>query len=249
MKKLFSTALACAALWSTGAQADLIFGVYIGANTWQHEADGDIKNGDSVVDVVDDLGFGSSENNNMLYIAIEHPVPLLPNIKIQHTELEFSGAQTLDTGFDFDDFDYASGTSISTDVDLTHADATVYYEILDNWISLDLGLTLRAFDAQVAINDGTQRNEMGIKGVLPLLYGKAKFDLPFTGFAIGAEANTISFSGDKAFDASFSVSYENSLGFGAEIGYRTITLELDQFDDLDTDLSIDGPYAGLNFHF
>lgn len=60
-------------------------------------------------------------------IAVEHPVPFLPNIKIKHTDLQAESNQSF------------SGLK-RHQVDLDYSDFILYYEVLDNIISADIGL-------------------------------------------------------------------------------------------------------------
>ena len=69
------------------AQADTVLGWRLGLNAWQQQYEGDVQSGPSVVDLEDDLGY-DDEIGPSLYLALEHPVPVLPNILLQRTEME-----------------------------------------------------------------------------------------------------------------------------------------------------------------
>ena len=44
--------------------------------------------------------------------------------------------------------------------------------------------------------------------------------------------------------------YESKLGFGIEAGWRSVRIEVAEFDDVDSaKIDISGPYAALNYHF
>ncbi len=94
---------------------------------------------------------------------------------------------------------------------------------------------------------------MELSGWLPMLYGKAQLDLPLTGWSVAAEASGIGYSGDAVLDYTVKIAYESDLipflGLGFEAGYRSLTLELEELDDLETDLEIKGPYAAVTMHF
>jgi len=236
-------------LIAASASADTLLGVYVGVGQWQGEYSGNF--GAVPVDI-DDLNVGE-ESNNTYFIALEHPLPILPNIRIQHVSLETQSEATLNEGFIFDDIAFPAGENIVTDIDLSHTDAVLYYEVLDNWVNLDLGLTLRAFegDASVTSVNTALSESVELDDVIPMLYGKAKFDLPLTGWSIAASANVISYDSNSLNDYSAAIAYHSDLlivfDLGVELGYRSMKLELDE--DINTDVEITGPYASFTVNF
>jgi outer membrane protein len=232
------------------AHADTVFGIYAGAYNWKADFSGDINDtdADQNIDLEDDLGF-SDESNNVFYIAIEHPVPVLPNIRIQHTALDSSADGRLTRDFTFDDVDFEVGEDVATDIDFTHTDITLYYEILDNWVNLDVGLTARKFDGEIRIAGIGETAQVDLDATLPMLYVAAQFDLPLTGLSAGVGGNAVGYSGNTLLDLNAYVQYEFKFGLGLRGGYRTFTLELDDVDDIDSDLTLDGLYGALVFHF
>jgi outer membrane protein len=250
MKKLLITGTLGLALSAPVVQADSL-GIYAGAHSWKTSFSGDINSTDtnSIIDLEDTLGFDDS-SNNVYYIALEHPIPLLPNIKLQQTKLEIDGDSTLGESITFDGITFPAGTHINSDVDFSHTDATLYYQLLDNWVSLDLGLTARKFDGFIDIADtSNNRAKVSIDNTVPMLYAKAQFDLPLTGLSIGVDGNIISYSGNSLSDINATINYEFSFGLGLAAGYRVFNLSLDDVDDIDSDLTMDGTYAALTFHF
>ena len=78
-----------------------------------------------VVDVENDLDLESDTNAN-LSAYLEHPVPVLPNVRLNYTRIEQSGSGEVSTQFDL-----VSG-DVDSDLDLSQFDVTLYYEVLDN---------------------------------------------------------------------------------------------------------------------
>ena len=231
-------------------QADTIFGVYAGVGVWAQDYSGAIEYTDQGgIDLEKDFGFGS-ENNTLMYVAIEHPLPMVPNIKLQRTEMSTTATSMLERDITFDGKSFSSGSNINSVLDLSHTDATFYYEILDNWVSLDVGGTIRVFDGEVSIlsEQGNISAQQGISVPLPMLYGKVQFDLPFSGFSLGAEANYLMISDNGVSDISFRAAYESPMRLGAELGYRTFTMKLDDIDELYGEMTIEGPYLALTLH-
>ena len=61
---------------------------------------------------------------------------------------------------------------------------------------------------------------------------------------MAAEINTLGVISDLTIKAA----YESPYRFGVEAGYRTFSVSLDDIDDLDTSIDIDGVYLGLTLH-
>ena len=236
------------ALLATAAQADTV-GFSLGAYAWQQNIDGSVrKHGDSV-DLHDDLNF-SDDFNNVYYAELDHPVPLIPNVRIQHTEMSATESARLDRTITVDDTTYTAGDNVRSKLDLSHTDATFYYRPLDNWVQLRLGLTLRKFDKGVQIRSQTTGDsaKVDIDAVVPMLYVAARFELPLTGLYAGGNANAIAYSGSHLYDARLDVGYETEIGLGVEGGYRRMELKYDQGGD-HADLTVDGVYAAVFYHF
>lgn len=247
----FNRCLAGAFLWSCThiAQADTVLGVYAGAGIWQADFSGKVGVSSASIE---GLGF-DDEDSNMFYVALEHPVPLIPNIRLQYTDISSSSSATLSSNVVIDQVSFTTGSSVATELELSHTDAILYYEILDNWVNLDLGINVRRYDGSLEIRSGSLREDVSLDGVIPMLYGKAQIDMPFTGWSAGLDASVVSYSGDSITDYAAKILYTSDalplLDLGFELGYREMSLELDDLDDLETDLTLDGPYAGVTFHF
>ncbi len=245
MRKLIP-ALVTASLLSTAASADVL-GVYAGLGNWKPDFSGNIA---------DDNGneFSTTSDANIkekgqsgFYIALEHPIPVIPNAMIKEQDMASSGDSTFTGTFDGQVY---TGDGSAT-FDLSHTDYTLYYEILDNWVNLDLGFTGRKFDGFVELEDQTTSSEFfeKIDLTIPMLYGKARFDLPLTGLSLSAIVNYISAGGNTVSDTSLVLGYETSLGLGLEGGIRTFNLEVDDDNELNNDLEFDGAFVNLTYHF
>jgi len=227
------------------AKADVV-GIYGGVGYWRANFSGDVI---SNVDVEDELGI-SGDNSLDLWVGIEHPIPLLPNIRLERTPLKDSGSGTVKRDFDYQGQTFTVNEQVTTDVDLTHTDATFYYEILDTGMDLDVGLTGRWFGGEVQVNDA--REDLNI--LLPMLYVRGKFYLPFSGLYIGAKANGISYKSSRATDFALKLGWETDSfifpEFGVEGGYRRFNIRADEDDaDIDVDVDMDGVFVNLTAHF
>lgn len=241
--------LACAL--SSTTMADTV-GFEVGAYGWQQNFSGSVASDSiDVIDIEKDLGY-DDETSNVFYALVEHPVPFIPNVRIQKTDLNLSA--TGSTDLNFGGITYTG--AVRSSIDLSHTDFTLYYELLDNWVSLDVGLTARYIaDGSVEITDiqsGSptfgEKESFDADGVLPLLYVSARFELPLTGLYVGANINGLGVNDDSVIDYRINVGYETPIGFGVEAGFRSFELDYDDDDDK-ADLTIDGAYAGIFYHF
>ena len=198
------------------------------------------------------------ENQGSFFVAFEHPIPLIPNIKIASTTLDTVGGTTIgDTEpFKFAGETYTVGTTLDTTLDASFVDYTLYYEVLDNdLLTFDFGLTARDLDASINVIEPTTQlqSDLDVSGIIPMAYLNTIIGLPFTGLNIFAEANFISYDDQTVYDAQIGVSYailDNiAVDFDVTIGYRTIKMELNDLDDFYSDLTYDGFFAGAVVHF
>jgi len=218
-KQLLSLCLPISlALASFSVNAATILGFEAGAYVWQADSSGSVG--------VDDVA-GYDGDNNVTYFAFEHPVPIVPNVKLQITDMASS-----------------SGTN---SVDLSHTDSTLYYEILDNIVSIDVGITVRAFDgtyntpgnSNVAVDDTTY-----------LAYASAVVSIPITGLSAGMEMyQDMGIDDDAISDVKLRIMYEIVGGLGVELGQRTVTMSLKESAPSSNDLKFDGSYIALTYTF
>ncbi|MBT3204878.1 MAG: hypothetical protein HN349_11235 [Gammaproteobacteria bacterium] len=82
-----------------------------------------------------------------------------------------------------------------------------------------------------------------------MIYLSARFDLPLTGFYVGANIQQLSIGDNSAEDTTLMVGYESSAGIGIEGGIKTFSLELNDASDLNTNLEYDGLFLNGYFHF
>ena len=241
-----ATAIA-ASSFSTSALSDTL-GFRVGGYSWQQDYSGEVQtDNDLQIDINDDLGL-DDESGNTLFVSLEHPIPVLPNVLIQHTELDVEENNILTREITFSGVTYAVSDEVNSDIDLSHTDATLYYEVLDNWIHVDFGLTVRQFDGGVNISSSTDASEEEIEEIIPMLYLAARVELPLTGFYVGASANGISAGDATLTDLQVNVGYETDIGLGIEAGFRDFTLDYEDDGD-EADISVDGAYIGIFYHF
>lgn len=140
MKKLLLSAL-IAFLPMTGMAATIL-GIQAGVGTWKHDPSGPIStnlDGAGITaDLKNDLKL-TEDSEGYTYFSIEHPVPLVPNFKYMSTKLTSAGTGAV--GFDFNGVTY--NTAVNTKLVLDQTDLILYYEVLDNVVSLDVGINAK----------------------------------------------------------------------------------------------------------
>ncbi|WP_371186801.1 TIGR04219 family outer membrane beta-barrel protein [Thalassotalea maritima] len=238
MKKTAALLGSMMMLTSLNANADVI-GVYAGAQLWDMSAEGSYA--DSSMQTEYDF---ESEKQNRLYIEVEHPVPLIPNVKIAHSELMTAG---FEFGFDAMLID----GELNGEVDVTYTDYTLYYELFDNGLfSFDFGLTAKDFGGDFVTSNGDSLN---VDTYIPMLYLSAEVALPLTGLDVFAEGNILAIGDNTLADYQAGVAYalvDNMIvDVDVQLGYRVVEVELDDVDDIYADLKFDGVFAGLEVHF
>ncbi|NLW04060.1 MAG: TIGR04219 family outer membrane beta-barrel protein [Pseudomonadaceae bacterium] len=235
------------------------FNILAGGNLWKASPSGYIqgKATESPLDVKDKLGL-SKENQNYFFVQLDHPIPVIPNLRVSRTALDFTGNNT--TAFKFLDQDFSG--DLHTKVDLSHTDVTAYYRFLDGittfipFINLraELGLTVRQFDGEFEVEGKTATSggksvteSISLSAPLPMGYAGLRLGLPL-GLSIGANINAISYSGNRVSDATADLRYQYD-GFplikpGLTAGYRSFDVKLDDLKDTYGDLSFSGAFFG-----
>ncbi len=241
MRKLIATSLLLQAFISSAAMADFL-GIYVGGGSWNHDASGDFGStypgSTAAIDMESDLGF-SDKSETYVWAAFDHPIPIIPNIRLERTSLNHTGATS--SSFNFNN---AAGVTGPTKISLDSTDAILYYRLLDNWVNFDLGLNLRKVDGEFSVGDEIHP----FSETVPMLYVAAQFDLPFTGFSVGADYNIVSYDGNSYDDIRLRAIYEMGV-IGFEAGLRTTTIELDDVDNINADLEFKGLMLGAFLHF
>ncbi len=249
MKKILLSSMVAISLASS-VHADFL-GVEAGVATWSTSLSGTIQgtnSGDTSINLEDNLGYGdNSINNNYYWVYFDHPVPMLPNIKIQQTN--YTTGTTKSTNITYGSKNYTGPVASSLTLDQT--DFIGYYRILDNWVNLDLGINIKYISGEIKFSDSTATidTNQAISLYIPMLYAKAKFDLPFTGLSTEIDASYIGYDGSSLTDYKAGIVYETSSGLGVTAGYRAENLTLDDIDNTNTNIDIDGMYLGVFYHF
>jgi len=242
MKKILP-ALVFAAAFPLPASADFL-GFNVGIDLWAHQPSGTISYVGTDNDLKDDLGLGSSTEAGV-WASFEHPIPVLPNIKIAYQKVSTSGSGVLKANFG----NISASTPANSKLTLDQLDAIFYYELLDNVVSVDAGLNIKYIDGNAKVTGAGTTENKDFAAPLPMLYANASVALPFTGLSVGVQGSFVGYSGNHLSDITVGASYESALGLGGTVGFRRESLKLKDIDNVNVDTTIDGPFGAVYYHF
>ncbi|WP_312101628.1 TIGR04219 family outer membrane beta-barrel protein [Acinetobacter venetianus] len=231
MKLLKLTLLALGTSVCGLAQADVI-GVKGDLSYWNYNGEANMAAQTSAPD--QDL---DRKGSAQLSLAIEHPIPLIPNAKIRYVNLKTQTENEV------------AGQPVY-DLDIDHTDFILYYEVLDNIVDADIGFGASNINGDVKT---LGLNKTDIDKTIPVIYGSAGVKLPFTGLSAKAELLYSNVNDTKITDAQAELQYnfiDNLLvDVGLKAGYRILDIKLDDYEKNDLKFNFKGPYIGLDVHF
>ncbi len=221
--------------------------VSVGGGAWNTSPSGTIHNtiDPAPVDVKEQL-FWDDESQGYLFATLEHPIPIIPNVRLMYTKVDQSGSG--DTSFTFDGKPYSG--NVSNDFSIEATDLIAYYEVLDNVVSIDLGLNIRSLNVDYTFSSttGTGTTTDSISETIPMLYALVGGS-PIPDLIISGEISYIAYSGSTISDFTAKVAYTTNFFVGFEAGYRKQQYEFDDVSDTNADISFDGVFAGAYLKF
>lgn len=171
-----------------------------------------------------------SQSGYQIGLYLEHPVPVLPNIRVDLTpEFSFSGS---------------NGVGGTNKVSFDQSDITPYYEILDNVVDLDIGVTFKVLDGKV---EGLLNQEFS--EVIPMAYLGAGIDFVGTGLRIAGDVKYIEYDGDSLSDSRIKAVWNINKMVQVQGGYRYETLKINDRYDMNSNVVIEGPFIGMGVTF
>lgn len=250
MKKILST-IAMGTLLSVSLSAD-ITRVEIGAGAWAQAPSG-TANYDSGLGVTGTNTFDESKDTSAyIWMLIKHPIPVVPNIRLEYTSVHATGTATGTWN------GLAIPGSSNSVLDMKQYDIIPYYNILDNtfWTTLDLGLDIKVIDSDYKVepNGLFTGYEDSYKAPLPLLYVRARVEIPTTDIGLEGDVKYVTTGSSTVYDARVKIDYTFDISPvvqpALEIGYRTQKIKIDENnEDVKTDMDFSGFYAGLMLRF
>lgn len=226
--------------------ADTI-GFRAGGGIWDHDPGGSIRYQGTNASLDNDLNL-QDDKEGYFFVQIEHPTPLLPNVRIQSTRLKNTGTGSVSTSFTFGGTVYTASTNITSEITLDHTDYTFYWQPLDNFVALDIGINIKAIDGKGTVTDGTTLETNSFDGYIPMLHAAVGFE-PMDSLEFRLEVNALSAGGNSVTDTTAKVTYTTDFMLGIEAGIRKISIELDDVDEVFANMDFDGPFMGVYLNF
>jgi outer membrane protein len=260
MKKLALSLLVAGSF----ASADFL-SVSAGAGVWQENISGYVKNGDTInymnkksaeTDGDNKTGNLGLQDKNQPYIWVKliHPIPIIPNVKLQYTKYSTSGDGIASGKLKIFDRTIAYlNDKIHTDLDINSYDATLFYEFKPVVVDLEAGVGVNVLltDTTVTSKTTQQTSSASTVAPIPYLYARAE-TMQFLGFSIEAEGKYLNVSGTgHYFDYSSALKYHLPLpvlDIYASAGYRYQDI-LGEDGDNETKLQFKGAFAEIGVKF
>lgn len=235
------------------AMADFA-GFRVIGGSFDYEVEGKIRDSNSIVNEVDlktDLHL-QDQSESFFYAYIEHPIPVIPNIRIGSTSMNLNGSGTATKSFTFNNVTFNQAFTTATTINLDHTEVALYYEIIDVGVDFDLGLNVKIFDGEATLTENTTPNTTTQKldFAIPMLYASLNVPLPLTGLSIGVEGSVISYDGNSLTDYLARIRYTSDFNLGIEAGIREFDLTIeDTTDQTYGNINVSGPYVSLFLYF
>ncbi|KPA11900.1 conserved hypothetical protein, secreted [Candidatus Magnetomorum sp. HK-1] len=221
---------------------------------WNHDPNGMINYQGSDVKLNSDLSLGERNDMN-IWLRIEHPVPMLPDVKIQYTPIKVkdNGSPNRPFVFGGKTFDEALHSEMEMDIiDVQFYNHLPFIKMLSlKGLDVTYGLTFRFLNAKAFINEVQSLTEQSRSFSTPMPLMTAGFNIaPVSSFAINGEFHAMTYSGNHWYDvtAKLQLSPFSEYVFMG-LGYRYQDFKLDDVQDVTSDQSMQGWFGEIGFRF
>lgn len=229
-----------------------ILGFRVSGGQFKYSVSGDLRDSATTTDTIDlknDLHI-ADDSGAQGFVYIEHPVPLIPNVRLGNTSLRLNGTGSASINFTFNGQPFTTVQTLTTNVDLSHTELALYYEIIDTFVDIDIGLNFKSFGKTATISNGTTTASTDLKGTIPMLYAAINIPIPITGFIIGGEISTISVGDNSITDTIVRLRYDSDFQLGAELGYRAFSIKYEDTGAATyANIKASGPYINVSVFF
>lgn len=244
-------------LASQPAMAMLGFDASLGAGMWSQNPSGNVFTGsygqNSSLDLKNDLNL-KSNTRGYFWFQFEHPLPVIPDIRLEYSTIDTRGDQTLSRSVTYAGTTYSANVPLHSQFKLTQGDAILYYQPLATVVHIRLGLDVKDLAIKTRLSSGTQSSSANANLVVPMLYAGLGVDLPLTGLSASVDGSYIGDGSSSLSDYKLRLAYTTSQGIGLEAGYRQIKAILASGLGLSSsspfgDIRVSGAYLGVFYDF
>lgn len=216
-------------------------------------------------DLADDLRL---EGQTGFYLSgsLEHPIPILPNVRLHHKSQTLAGQATLSEQLEFLGQTFDLTGEADTTLSLTHTDATLFWGIpFLPVVDIEFGLNGRLYNlgvsADVTAGGQTESFNEGSLLPVPMLYVAGDATIPVVGLNLGGEYKTLPLGDTQISELNVYGRYYAPLPtnilvkVGVEAGWRQQSIVIaDETLGVDTSdyassISTGGAYVGLTARF
>ncbi|AVI66556.1 TIGR04219 family outer membrane beta-barrel protein [Shewanella sp. NKUCC05_KAH] len=245
MKKTLLASAVLGFCMASSAQAATVVGFTIGGDYWRADTSGTFADKGQPQQTFD----YSSSAQGSYWIAVEHPLPFVPNIKIRENSLDQKGSMS-GADFNFNGHDFKGNVTAYTD--LSNTDFVLYYEILDNDIvSLDLGAAYKLMNGSLRVQDPGHPEEKDVDSGIVMGYASTHVGMPGLGLYGFA---------DLMQGVNESSVHDYAIGLGwqfdglavdtrVRVGYREFLFDVSNFSGVSADTKFKGYFAGVEINF
>lgn len=237
-KTLLATALLglCVA---TSAQAATVVGFKMGADYWQADTSGSFADKGQPQQNFD---YDSSAQGSY-WIAVEHPLPLIPNIKVRENSLDQKGSGAYANNFE---------GRVTVNTDLSNTDFILYYELLDNDIlSVDLGAAYKLMNGSLRVQDAGHPEQKDVDSGIVMAYASAELGMPGLGlFGFADLMQGLNETNVHDFAIGLGWGFDGTaVDLRLRVGYREFVFDANNFSGVSADTKFDGYFAGVEIAF
>lgn len=261
MKKYLSS-LAISAMLATAVNAGAILDLEVGGGVWSTgKPTGTVETSGFDFDAQDEMKLDSTSDNMYAWAVIDHPIPIVPNIRVEQVTLKSSGTNSsLSVG--------PINGDVDSELDLSNTDVILYWGVpFATWApfidELDFGLGAKMFSGGLTMDNGTVGDLIDQSfsgGMVPYAYGKLRIEPPFMmGIGLEGEIKTMSVDAGSLTATFNETIVKADWGYmfplpildiepGLELGYRNMSLDIDS-SDLTTNVGFSGIFFGAYAKF
>ncbi|MGL5358281.1 MAG: TIGR04219 family outer membrane beta-barrel protein [Shewanella sp.] len=239
MKKTLLASAVFGFCMATSAQAATVVGFKMGGDYWQADTSGSFANKGQPQQNFD---YDSSAQGSY-WIAVEHPLPLIPNIKVRENSLDQKGSGTSANNFD---------GRVTVYTDLSNTDFILYYELLDNDIlSFDLGAAYKLMNGSLRVQDPGHPEQKGVDSGILMAYASAELGIPGLGlFGFADLMQGVSETNVHDFGIGLGWGFDGTaVDLRVRVGYREFAFDANNFSGVSADTKFDGYFAGVEIAF
>lgn len=241
--KLFSTLFIGASLLvSFSSQA--VVEISAGMQRWQTSVEGYVgEASDNLIDLeyADDSFY-------QFYVDLEHPLPLIPNVRLAHSAQEYQSQATLTSTYRLGSQLYNVASEMSFTTDNINTDIGLYYKVLDfSILEFDLGVNARVQNTDVAVSDSisSSASTREASQLSTMAFARLRSKLPLLGISSYLQV----ISGDEMTDYEAAIGYTIYDGiatdFNVYLGYRSQHIKLTGSDVLLSKADWEAVFVGL----